>query len=65
MVKQLTLAREMAILGDYDTALSEFKLIFGHVHNYIKKYDANDLSVPNMKIGGAYSAKNKGANNSA
>lgn len=55
----------MAILGDYDTALSEFKLIFGHVHNYIKKYDANDLSVPNMKIGGAYSAKNKGANNSA
>ena len=52
----------MAILGDYDTALAEFKSIFGHVHSYSKKYDGNtNLTVSNMKMGGGYSAKNKAA----
>jgi hypothetical protein len=32
----------MAILGDYDTALAEFKLIFGHVHEYSQKYNQGD-----------------------
>ena len=39
--KQLTLAREMAILGDYDGALEEFKTIFTTVNTYSKKYDGN------------------------
>jgi len=40
LVKQLTLAREMAILGDYDMALHEFKQIFKSVHSYSNKYNA-------------------------
>ena len=37
--KQLTVGREMAILGDYDGALQEFKGIFTTVNTYSKKYD--------------------------
>ena len=39
--KQLTLAREMAILGDYDNALAEFKLIFTQVDLYARRYEGN------------------------
>jgi hypothetical protein len=31
----------MAILGDYDGALEEFKTIFTTVTSYSKKYDGN------------------------
>jgi hypothetical protein len=41
----------MAILGDYDTALSEFKDIFSNVHNYSQKY--NDTA----SLAGGYGAK--------
>lgn len=45
------MAREMAILGDYDTSLNEFKRIFENIHIYSKKYDSeNDR-------GSGYSAK--------
>jgi hypothetical protein len=37
----ITLARENAILGDYDSALSGFKNIFKTVNDYAKKYDGN------------------------
>lgn len=35
----ITLARENAILGDYDSALVGFKNIFKTVNDYAKKYD--------------------------
>ena len=50
----------MAILGDYDTALAEFKTIFSHIHTYSKKYNGTVLS---SKAGG-YSAKSNKATNS-
>lgn len=34
----------MAILGDYDAALAEFKNIFGHVHTYSLKYNGQPSS---------------------
>lgn len=37
--KKLTMARETAILGDYDSALAEFKSIFSNIHNYSQKYE--------------------------
>ena len=39
--KKLTMAREHAILGDYDAALLEFKSIFSQVHSYSLKYNGN------------------------
>ena len=38
--KQLTMARENAILGDYDLALAQFKKIFSDISGYSKKYGA-------------------------
>jgi hypothetical protein len=56
--KRLKVARENAILGDYDSALIEFKNIFSHVHAYSSKY--------NGQPSGGYSSKfNKAGNNSA
>ena len=40
--KSVTLAREMAILGDYDSALVEFKIIFQIVNEHAKKYDGSN-----------------------
>lgn len=33
------MARELAILGDYDTALTKFQRIYEVTHNYAKRYE--------------------------
>ena len=33
------IAREMAILGDYEKSIAKFKHIFSIVHNYSKRYE--------------------------
>lgn len=39
MSKEVTCAREMAILGDYDGAIEKFQSIFKAVHSYAKRYE--------------------------
>lgn len=37
--QDVKVAREMAILGDYDKSIAKFKQIFSTVHNYSRKYE--------------------------
>ena len=37
--KEVQVARELAILGDYDTALVKLQRIYEIVHAYAKKYE--------------------------
>ena len=38
--KDVIVARELAILGDYDEALRRFQKIYAAVHNYSRRYEA-------------------------
>lgn len=58
LFKRLKLARENAILGDYDSALIEFKNIFGLVHAYSSQYNGQATDVYSSKF-------HKPGNNSA
>lgn len=56
MSKLITLARENAILGDYDSALAGFKNIFRSVNEYAKKYEGNSNKLGRQKGGVGASA---------
>lgn len=41
LAKEITTAREFAILGEYEKAILKFKSIFEFVFNYSKKYEGS------------------------
>jgi mevalonate pyrophosphate decarboxylase len=55
--KEVTCAREMAILGDYDGAISKFKNIFKTVHQYAKRYEAAPTAASTSSSGAGYAAQ--------
>ena len=46
--KEVTVAREMAILGDYERSIAKFKQVFATITIQIRRYDVG----PNSKLGG-------------
>jgi len=54
--KEVTCAREMAILGDYDGAIGKFKAIFSAVNQYAKRYEAGPAGASSSASGAGYAA---------
>jgi len=54
--KEVTCAREMAILGDYDGAIGKFKAIFKSVNQYAKRYEAGPAGAGGSASGAGYAA---------
>ena len=56
--KEVVVARELAILGDYDQALTKFQQIYAVIYLYSKKYDYNaPQGGSSTKVGGGYAAQ--------
>ena len=51
--KEVTLAREMAILGDYESSIIKFKEIFTTIHTNVKKHEQS-ISVSGSGMGSRY-----------
>lgn len=54
--KEVVVARELAILGDYDGSLQKFQRIHEVVHNYSKRYEHSGPGAVSGREKGGYAA---------